>query len=133
LLRPGLVTPSEIEAVVGPIVRGADPKAAVAASPGLLARHYAPRARVEVTTDDRARVEELAKGARVGWLSLGATNGPSGAIVIPMSNDPSAYAARLYAALHELDAHGVEVIVVAAPPDDDAWLGVRDRLARASA
>src|SRR5262249_57580886 len=51
LLRPGLVTPGQIEAVIGPIVR---PQQAVATpetplpSPGLMARHYAPRATVEV-------------------------------------------------------------------------------------
>ena len=45
---------------------------------------------------------------------------------------PREYAARLYAALHDLDRAGVDRIVVAEPPQTDEWLGVRDRLMRAS-
>src|SRR5262245_24196245 len=43
LLRPGLVTPAEIEAVVGPVARSASTETAgPLPSPGMLARHYAP-------------------------------------------------------------------------------------------
>jgi L-threonylcarbamoyladenylate synthase len=48
-----------------------------------------------------------------------------------MPRDPAGYAARLYAALHELDAAGVDRIVAELPPDKEEWRAVRDRLWRA--
>src|SRR5262249_3373424 len=78
LLRPGLVTPGQIEAVIGPIVRPRDAPGTAEASlpsPGMMARHYAPRAIVEVVAGDgRQRVEELCReGVRVGWLTFDAS------------------------------------------------------------
>jgi L-threonylcarbamoyladenylate synthase len=129
VLRPGLVTITELESVLGPLAR--DAKHAIAPSPGMMQRPYAPRARLEVCRDDAARVEVLlADGARVGWLAFDPQ--PSDALVIAMSGEPREYAARLYAALHELDRAGVDRIVVAEPPQTDEWLGVRDRLTRAA-
>lgn len=46
--------------------------------------------------------------------------------------EPAAFAARLYAALHRLDAGGFDRIVVAEPPDTPPWQAVRDRLRRAA-
>jgi L-threonylcarbamoyladenylate synthase len=43
-----------------------------------------------------------------------------------------AYASRLYAALHALDAMGCRLILVERPPESGAWLGVQDRLRRAA-
>ena len=130
LLRPGLVSPTELEAVLGPIARGPT-EGAVAASPGLMERHYAPRARVHVVRDDAAEVARLSP-ALLGWIGFDTDERPN-VVAVRMPRDPAAYAARLYAALHDLDAANVEAIVVAEPPDDDAWLGVRDRLRRAQA
>jgi L-threonylcarbamoyladenylate synthase len=50
--------------------------------------------------------------------------------IVQMPADAGAYAARLYAALHALDAAACDVILVERPPDGAAWAGVRDRLAR---
>jgi L-threonylcarbamoyladenylate synthase len=101
----------------------------------MMARHYAPRAIVEVVFGNgRQRVEELCgKGVRVGWLTFDAsgTGQPERTVVMP--REAEAYAARLYAVLHALDEAEVERIVVAAPPETEAWLAVRDRLRRASA
>jgi L-threonylcarbamoyladenylate synthase len=137
LLRPGLVSPAEIEAVVGPIVRPATkeaPAAGVLPSPGMLSRHYAPRTPLELAADDGgARVEELRRaGLRVGWLTFGARE-VAGVTVVAMPDDPDGYAARLYAALHALDGEGLDRIIVARPPEGDEWLAVRDRLRRAAA
>ena len=43
-----------------------------------------------------------------------------------------AYAHDLYANLRTLDAANADVILIEAVPDDDEWLAVRDRLARAT-
>ena len=138
LLRPGLVPPSAIEEMIGPIEQPTLSLADSAAlpSPGTQPRHYAPRAVMEShAAGSRERVATLASsGVRVGWLALGshATDLPAHVELVTMPTDPAAYAARLYAALHALDAAGVERIVVDLPPDEEPWLAVRDRLRRGS-
>jgi L-threonylcarbamoyladenylate synthase len=139
LLRPGLVLPAELAEVIGPIHIGTGPEqdsSESLLSPGMLRRHYAPRAPLEcVTAGGRRRVEQLcAAGMRVGWLAFDEPGGPEppGLVAVVMPHDAAAYAARLYAVLHDLDQAGVERIVVAEPPDDPAWLAVRDRLRRAA-
>ena len=47
-------------------------------------------------------------------------------------SDPARYAQALYA-LRELDAQGYARIVVQAPPANDAWHAVNDRIGRAAA
>jgi L-threonylcarbamoyladenylate synthase len=138
LLRPGLIAPAEIEAVIGPLARydGLAAEAQPLHSPGLLARHYAPRAPLHIAHDDgEGRVRQLQHlGLRVGWLTFGphlAQHDPD-VITLVMPCDPAPYAAQLYAALHTLDLAGVERIVVALPPATDAWLAVHDRLRRGS-
>jgi L-threonylcarbamoyladenylate synthase len=138
LLRPGLVTRSDIESIVGSIVHSEEPAKSSAAmparSPGQLRRHYAPRAPLEIAKDDgRARVETLtASGHRVGWVTWPEVAAVRGAERVDLPREPIAYAAGFYATLHELDAAGVERIVVARPPEGEAWLAVRDRLRRAA-
>jgi len=139
LLRPGLIAPADIEAIIGPIIRPerelSTLSLAVARSPGMLGRHYAPRAPLEcVAGDGRARVDELCRqGLRVGWLTLAPERSAHPEVrVRTLPSDAAAYAAQLYAALHELDDVGVDRIVVALPPAEEDWLAVHDRLRRAS-
>src|SRR5262249_6832171 len=93
LLRPGLVSPATMEAIVGPIVCGPPHPAANAAlpAPGLMARHYAPRAALEVVTGSgRPRVEALCRaGRRVGWLTFDLAEPPSlpGLMPVVMPDD----------------------------------------------
>ena len=139
LLRPGLISPAAIEAVIGPIERAPqDGKSADATSlrsPGLLARHYAPAVALECVADGRSRVQQLREaGLRVGWLALDVgDHNDCGVFTLSMPADPAAYAAQLYAALHTLEALAPDRIVVELPPDEEAWLAVRDRLRRAAA
>jgi L-threonylcarbamoyladenylate synthase len=165
LLRPGLVSPGEIEAIIGPIRRSAnDGPAGQAASPsmegrtlggsdprrpaddrslppltgpGMLPRHYAPRAPLEVAVHGEERVRQLlAEGRRVGWLTRADAQAawPEAARLVcrRMPAGAREYASRLYGELHALDAAGVDRIVVDALPADDSWLALRDRLERAS-
>jgi L-threonylcarbamoyladenylate synthase len=138
LLRPGLVTLAEIEAVVGPI--GLPTPAASGKpvqSPGMVGRHYATRTPLEcVVHDGWQRVRSLlAQGLRVGWLTLGEPSRSlerEAGITLAMPHHPVAYGAQLYTALHALDAAGVDRIVVVLPPVGEAWLAVHDRLRRAA-
>ncbi|MGZ3448206.1 MAG: L-threonylcarbamoyladenylate synthase [Polyangiales bacterium] len=128
LLRPGLITPAQIEAVIGPIARHRELGPQLP-SPGLLAKHYSPRAKLEIA--DRTRALELVeRGERVAFVAF--ADPVDGATNVLMPQDPGAYASRLYATLHDLDSQGISIIVVALLPADEAWLGVRDRLSRAA-
>ena len=140
LLRPGPIAPGQIEALIGevdkPLPSGIASRAPLP-SPGMMARHYAPRALVELAHDSGWElVRALCDGgSRVGWLTFAPPAEPCPASVEPlvMPSDAVAYAHRLYAALREVDESGVDWIVVALPSDTPEWLAVRDRLHRAAA
>lgn len=160
LLRPGPISQSQLEAVLGHVVMnglsastGDGPSSGPARSPGLLARHYAPLAEVELTDDAAEAVaRRLSRGERVGWIDCGEAapaeptdlSGLLG-VVTPISErererlllkrlpaEPVAYARALYATLHELDEAGVESIVITRPPQEASWLAIHDRLTRAA-
>lgn len=138
ILRPGVVGARELEPLVGALAvpnepRGDTPRA----SPGMLERHYAPHAQLVLFDADEMGVtlEEARRltsdGTRVGMLLI-SFDAPGPWEAVRMPPDAARYAQRLYAALHELDESGCSVIFVERVPDESAWLGVRDRLERAS-
>lgn len=139
LLRPGLIPVASLEAVIGKLIvfgsAGVDESMPLP-SPGMMARHYAPRASLECSLDDGwTRVEPLCRaGHRVGWLRLTRAKHESirGLDVVTMPARVEEYSQFLYEVLHELDDVGVDRIVVEMPPDEPAWLAVRDRLQRAA-
>jgi L-threonylcarbamoyladenylate synthase len=113
LLRPGMVTRQEIEAVIGPVQVLGPVADGAHASPGLHARHYSPKTPLMLI--------------EAGQLP------PSGhGICLQMPADPSAYAAVLYERLHEADAQGWDWIAIERPPLTDEWSAIRDRLERAA-
>ena len=137
ILRPGVIGARELEPIVGSLAHAAAVAGAVPrASPGLLDRHYAPRARLELfapAASIRVSADAHALGTRgmkVGALLLDADL-PGVEPQIRMPNDPIGYARRLYAALHALDDLGCDVVVVERVPNDELWLAVADRLERA--
>jgi L-threonylcarbamoyladenylate synthase len=115
LLRPGMVTQAQLEALIGPVALVGNVDDAAHPAPGLHERHYRPRAPLYLFRHAFARA---GRGVVLTLDELG--------------TEPAAYAQRLYAALHEADAQAAEWIAVEEPPDDPAWAGVRDRLARAA-
>jgi len=144
ILRPGVISRDMIARVVGvPVGMASDrqPEHGPRLSPGMMDRHYAPRADVWLfdAPDVRALRQSLAqRESRAGdggiaamvldWsLAL-----PEQVRVIPMPNNPSAYARALYATLHDLDASGSAIVAIERPPFTDAWAGIHDRLSRAA-
>lgn len=133
ILRPGPIGPAELAALVGPVDRweGAVQAGEVQAAPGMAERHYAPRARLELVAPGTGLPEASGAVAYVGIGTLPALPAGIRGILLPL--DAEAVGTRLYALLHELDDAGFDRIVMERPPEDDAWLAVRDRLRRASA
>ncbi len=134
LLRPGVLDRDALAAVIGPIDDPAPTLAhdAPRAAPGMLDRHYAPRAPVSLVGADAlgAAVAQYAP-ERIGVLAFTVP-----AIAVhhseQMPHDAAQYAQRMYAALHACDAAGCARILVERIPDGAAWEGVRDRLRRAA-
>ncbi|TSC79222.1 MAG: translation factor SUA5 [Candidatus Peregrinibacteria bacterium Gr01-1014_25] len=137
LLRPGLLPHARIEEVLGvPLRRREAGGGDALLSPGMLAKHYAPRTPLELclsNADALRRTEDLAsQGLRVGFVPLGAAVPSSAMRQQPLPGDPERAAAVLYDMLHALDAAGVDRIIVTLPPDHPSWTAIRDRLMRAS-
>lgn len=144
LLRPGAVTVERLEEVLGRPVARRERESSGPSSPGMLERHYAPRARLVYRPD--ATVEELvtmareaaASGARLGML-LAEGDAPGiedEGIVVERpgpQGDLEQVARGLFAALRSLDAAGVEVIYARGFSREGAGLAIDDRLRRASA
>lgn len=148
LLRPGTLSPEAIGAVLGtPLARPADPAhpEAPRLAPGMVERHYAPRAAVWLfDAADQGDVAARLATARRG-ASAGAPVPPVAALLlspwraaerpereIAMPGEPEGYARAIYALLHQLDDEGVGVVLVERPPETAGWAGVRDRLERAA-
>ncbi len=133
LLRPGVISRADLEAELGPVddPEPAGGPASARPSPGMLDRHYAPRAPLHLLGPGEPR-PRAAAGGRVGALLLG--DAPAGAahVWVRVPADPDGCARELYQALHQLDDLGVTTIVVTAPPDTPAWAAIRDRLGRAA-
>jgi L-threonylcarbamoyladenylate synthase len=148
ILRPGAIALEELQTIL-PTLRVAPRDAnAPMPSPGLLPRHYAPRApltlyqgETEAARDALAAAvrEAIVSRRRVGVL---ATSGDMGileglAVVVAglgADDDAERMASRLYAALRELDTAQVDIILAReAVRDDGLWRALRDRLRRAAA
>jgi len=133
LLRPGFITPREIEAVIG-IMPGAADSGAPRAS-GTLSSHYAPATPVLLGQPEllRARVGLLReKNLPFAQLLHSMPDEPGAVATIRLSPESEGYARGLYAALRSLDSSGAFAILVESPPADPEWDGVRDRLRRAA-
>lgn len=112
----------------------ADEPAEALPSPGMIRKHYAPRARLVVARPDAVDDALRELGDRVGLVTARPrAHSPEPAAVCALPDDAAGYGAGLYAALHHLDDAGCAAIVVEAVPDDEAWSAVRDRLSRAEA
>ena len=150
LLRPGGLPAEEIEAVIGPLARfGDDAPEASSLAPGRQASHYAPGAPLTIVeawpgsgraTEGRGRLTAL-PGERLGLLAADdagrdaavADGGPFAAVeILSPSGDPTEAAARLFDALHRLDAAGLDRIVAEPVRETGLGVAIMDRLRRAA-
>ena len=139
ILRPGSVSAEALREVLGEVaVASAEPRGREARpSPGMLDRHYAPAAEVRLFSSESrdaafAKAVWAASDDRAVGVIAFAPVSATGAEVVVMPDDPREYAARLYAALHALDAAGCEMIWIEDVPGTPEWAGIRDRLRRAA-
>ena len=130
LLRPGVLTRSALEQVLGEPLRDRDAQAPRAS--GTLEAHYAPRAKLSLVDMDHVPLRK-ASGNTLAVYSRTCPALPAGARWLPMPSDPAQAARTLFATLRLLDTPQIQQIWVERPPDSPEWEGVRDRLRRAAA
>ena len=156
MLRPGMIGPEAIAAVLGrPVLidaaclPSAHGTAAAMRSPGLLASHYAPNAPAQLVAE--ADLAAVLNAANERWAVLShVIVPPTVARVLIMPETAMAYAKALYDALRKADGSKLknvpedtgpaERIVIVTPPqrtgnpeDDAIWAAIADRLMRACA
>jgi L-threonylcarbamoyladenylate synthase len=129
VLRPGGVSVEALEAAIGPIQRTVAESSAPS-SPGMLLSHYAPALPVRLNATNVATHEAL--------LAFGpALPGAKLTFQLSEAKNLAEAAARLFEALHVLDAQGTEqglVQIAAMPiPKNGLGLAINDRLTRAAA
>jgi L-threonylcarbamoyladenylate synthase len=139
LLRPGMISEAALVAVLGELRRNDSSREAVLKSPGLLRKHYSPRAPLILLEwkDDhelRSLIARHGSKTRVHIIAhsrIPSGQGFAGVSVIP--HDPEAFARAIYSELHACDDSGADLIVIEALPREGEWLAINDRLQRASA
>ena len=140
ILRPGMIHEESLIATLGAVTRGDTHNGNEASlrSPGLLKKHYAPKARLAV----RRWANEAEFNLQLATFNLSRskiqiiahTHIPAGAdwggvSVIP--HDAEAFARAIYGELHRCDEAGAELIVIEALPETNEWCAIADRLSRA--
>lgn len=142
LLRPGGVTPEMIEEIIGKIeiddaVTHALKKGAVAASPGMKYKHYAPKARIQLVKGDAAAYiryvnEHAADG--VGALCFDEDTDELKVPSVSYGSRSNAIeqAHRMFDALRRLDEQGMTTVYAACPAPRGVGLAVYNRLIRAA-
>ncbi len=126
LLRPGGVPRAEIERVLGRALAEAPIAEDAPLAPGMLASHYAPKARLRLDADAARTGEAL--------LAFGAAPAAAGVTLnLSPRGDLIEAAANLFSHLRALDASGVKSIAVMKVPHEGLGEAINDRLARAAA
>jgi L-threonylcarbamoyladenylate synthase len=141
LLRPGHITPEQIEAVIGvlpelPVMRSDENAPRVS---GSLDAHYAPLTPMRLVASTQL-LEQIDHCRSSGTPPAVLAHSLAGKFLahVPrhalrcLPDEPEGYARGLYAALRELDQSGNALILVEAIPQEAGWAAVADRLRRAA-
>ena len=130
VLRPGVVTPDRLSAILGVGVDAPEVDGQTD-SPGTATSHYAP------ATETRLCPAEEAGGQEVAVVMVGAECAPEqitpSRFQVELPADPEIAGSLLYSTLHAADLSGSSRIDVVPPPSSPPWAAIHDRLQRAAA
>uniref|UniRef100_A0A7C2K0J9 Threonylcarbamoyl-AMP synthase n=1 Tax=Schlesneria paludicola TaxID=360056 RepID=A0A7C2K0J9_9PLAN len=131
ILRVGGLPVEDVAAVAGPVRLATADIPTAPEAPGMLPQHYAPRTPIELVTTAPAPPT----GARWGLLTLAPTarDGYAATEALSETGDLVRAAARFFAALHRLDALGLDRIIAVEFPETGLGRAINDRLRRAAA
>ncbi|TBX66156.1 threonylcarbamoyl-AMP synthase [Flavobacterium silvisoli] len=131
--RLGSIAWEEVEAVAGPLqFKFHDDNKPQA--PGMMSKHYAPKTRLLVVDAIEAALE-IHRDKKVGLLLFNAQKTSETVAhqeILSVSNNLKEAGANLYAALHRLDALGLDFIIAEKLPSTHLGNSINDRLQRAS-
>jgi L-threonylcarbamoyladenylate synthase len=145
VLRPGMIHAESLLAVMGEkelglsaFDRATGPETKLR-SPGMLRKHYSPRAKLVILSwrdqaDLTSQLQPLPfrpeKTCVIAHSQIRLSDKFARVAILP--HDAEAYARALYAELHQCDESGAALVVVEAPPPQEAWRAIADRLFRAA-
>ncbi|MFP6886580.1 MAG: Sua5 family C-terminal domain-containing protein, partial [Opitutales bacterium] len=147
ILRPGPVSPAEIEGILGtkPVLPGKTndtQKPENTLSPGLLPRHYSPASPLRIFPDLPTLLDFLNKEGTPSPRTCLLIHAPleedeslpSGLRVLPLSKtgEPDEIARNLYARLREADRRSPPLILCSLLPEEGIARAINDRLRRAA-
>ncbi len=123
ILRPGAITSKNISSELSfeidkQIIKNEKNQIKV---PGLLQSHYAPNAKVFLSS---------ATETGDGFIAISSIETPPGAIRLAAPKSTNEFAKLLYRALRLADSKKIERVVVIPPEGDDLAVAIRDRLSR---
>lgn len=132
LLRHGGIPVRDIEKIIGPVFL---PKSGdtVVRVPGMLPGHYAPRTPIQILKD--RRLAPIENDERIGLLALTRPEGNFGyrtVEALSRAGDLREASANLFAAMHRLDAAGLDLIHCEPVPESGLGTAIMDRLRRAA-
>ena len=121
ILRPGAITANMISDLIGLQVNqiATDSNKSTIKAPGLLQSHYAPKAKVLLSTTPNLGD---------GFIALTDVSTPPGAIRLASPKDNKEYAQHLYQALRLADTKQLPNVIVIPPTGDDIAIAICDRL-----
>lgn len=133
ILRPGMITASQIEAVIQQAV-SLKTKNAPRVS-GSLESHYAPRTSTRILTSEQL-ITYLQQFPKTDLPRVVITRKPlklphENITCIMMPETAKEYAHDLYRTLRELDKKNYQEIIIEALPSDPEWIAICDRIERA--
>ena len=121
ILRPGAITAEMIETSTGIVV--AAPTGETAKVSGSHKQHYAPNAKVKISSE---------AGVGDGFIALAEIETPAGAIRLAAPKTVEEYARELYAALRAADEKKLDQVAIVPPNGEGLAIAIRDRIARAN-
>ncbi len=130
LLRPGGVPREAIEALIGVRLEGGSEGDKSPLAPGMLASHYAPRARVRLNATGVQPGEAV---LLFGTKALQGAETAQAALNLSENGSLVEAAAHLFSYLRQLDASGAPTIAVGPIPETGLGEAINDRLRRAAA
>lgn len=128
VLRSGSVTLEQLREVVQEITQAVEEAGGESRSPGILHRHYAPRATVFLVDQPN----EIHHADRAGWIGLSPPATPTDFLLVEQSSSLEDYAYRLFEFYRECDRLGADFIFCERVVQKGVGVALMDRLERAA-
>lgn len=142
LLRPGYITPSDLEKVIGEIeidkaVFESIANDSVVNAPGMKYKHYSPKAQVKIVKGSFEAFKVFVENQNDENIAALCFNGEGEKLSIPFieygnENNSAEQAERLFDSLRSLDQIGAKIVYARCPSSDGVGLAVTNRLFKAA-